>query len=440
MNMPSTTSTVPGSGWSAQQLEALDAVRAWMRDPMADRVFFLAGYAGTGKTTLARYFAEMIGGLVLFAAFTGKAASVLRRKGCPEARTLHSILYDVADADRSRLRELVAEKSDADRKIALIKESGKTESIELDFLTNRAHYLEREIAQERERTRGPRFALNPNSIMKDASLLILDECSMVDKRLGEDALSFGKRILVIGDPAQLPPVYGQGYFTSNEPDFLLTEIHRQAHDNPIVRAATAIRERRMVPYGDWGAIRHLRRSEIDGHTFATECARRGSMILCGKNETRRAINRAVRHYLGFKSPLPENGEPLVVLRNDHELGVLNGVVCRSLAAPDYDAFDDSYMIELEYEGRRLLPTPMDPVPFRMYWNKKLGEDWSPSSNRHLLALDWAYAITVHKSQGSEWEDVTLWDDAFGRGDLRWQWLYTAVTRASERLTIVSGAP
>ena len=64
---------------------------------------------------------------------------------------------------------------------------------------------------------------------------MIDECSMVDAELGRDLLSFGKPILVLGDPAQLPPVKGGGFFTEAEPDVMLTQIHRQAEDNPIIR-------------------------------------------------------------------------------------------------------------------------------------------------------------------------------------------------------------
>ena len=58
---------------------------------------------------------------------------------------------------------------------------------------------------------------------------------MVDEELGRDLLSFGKKVLVLGDPAQLPPVKGGGFFTEAEPDVMLTEVHRQAADNPIIR-------------------------------------------------------------------------------------------------------------------------------------------------------------------------------------------------------------
>ena len=177
--------------WSPQQDDALMAVERW-RKAGGQQVFRLFGYAGAGKTTLARHIAENAGGDVAFAAFTGKAAHVMRQKGCVGATTIHSLIYRP-----SRVEE----------------EEGE-----------------------------PSFTIRHDAPAADADLIIIDECSMVDEDLGRDLLTFGKPVLVLGDPAQLPPVKGGGYFTEGEPDFMLTEIHRQAADNPIIRLSMAIRE------------------------------------------------------------------------------------------------------------------------------------------------------------------------------------------------------
>src|SRR5687767_2078640 len=149
--------------WSPQQDGALLAVKTWLEDENSSQVFRLFGYAGTGKTTLAKHFAESVDGLVLYAAFTGKAALVLRQKGC-YATTLHSLIY------------------------APVGETPEGQPI---------------------------FGLNPDSELSEAKLLIVDECSMVNEELGSDVLSFGVKVLVLGDPFQLPPVEGAGFFTSH---------------------------------------------------------------------------------------------------------------------------------------------------------------------------------------------------------------------------------
>ncbi|MEM6463825.1 MAG: ATP-dependent RecD-like DNA helicase, partial [Pseudomonadota bacterium] len=147
--------------FSNQQDQALKAVSAWLKQGKSP-LFRLFGYAGTGKTTLARHFAEHVDGDVQFAAFTGKAAQVLRSKGAANAKTIHSLIY------RPRGEEAVEDE-----------ETGKT-SI------------------------SPMFSLNRQSPVAKASLVIVDECSMVDEELGSDLMGFGTPILVLGDPGQLP--------------------------------------------------------------------------------------------------------------------------------------------------------------------------------------------------------------------------------------------
>lgn len=395
--------------WNFQQAQALDAVGQWLRDPNAPQVFRLFGYAGTGKTTLAKHLAAQEDGLVLFAAYTGKAASVLRDRGCAEASTLHSLLYSVRDKDRSELLRLREELKTMDKKHRDYAETAAMERAEL------------------ERVRAPAFSLNPASLLNDAKLLVVDEVSMVGERIGRDAETFGKKILVLGDPAQLPPVRGGGYFTEAEPDILLTEIHRQAADNPIIRWATMARKGEMIPHGDAGLAKKFVRAKVDDQWLATMAGQ----ILCGKNETRRTLNQRIRKKLGFTSEYPEEGDALICLMNDHKLGVLNGVMCQAHGAATHEVgTPDALALDLKYEGRLLLDQVVDSAPFR-------GLDGDPF--RKYLQLDYGYAITVHKSQGSQWPTITIYDDGFGKRDpsVRRRWLYTAITRAEHKLNIVT---
>ena len=93
----------------------------------------------------------------------------------------------------------------------------------------------------------PRFVLNEQSIVRDAKLIVLDEVSMVGAEMAHDLLAFGKPILVLGDPGQLPPIKGDGAFTSDDPDVMLTEIHRQAGESAIIRLATLARQASRSP-------------------------------------------------------------------------------------------------------------------------------------------------------------------------------------------------
>ena len=134
--------------FTPHQDAALTAASNWLKATRGRAsIFRLFGYAGTGKTTLAKHLAEGVDGKVLFAAFTGKAACVMRSKGCPGAATIHSLIY------RAR-------------------ESG-------------------------EET--PSFELWGEAPASKARLIVIDECSMVDAELARDLMSFGVPLLVLGE-------------------------------------------------------------------------------------------------------------------------------------------------------------------------------------------------------------------------------------------------
>ncbi|WP_187971388.1 ATP-dependent DNA helicase [Aquibium microcysteis] len=372
--------------FSPQQDAALKAVARWLKDGRP-QIFRLFGYAGTGKTTLARHFAEHVDGQVQFAAFTGKAAQVLRSKGATNARTIHSLIY------RPRGEEAVADET-----------TGKT-------------------------SMSPTFSLNRQSPIARAKLVVVDECSMVDEQLGRDLLTFGTPILVLGDPAQLPPISGGGFFTEHEPDVLLTEIHRQARDNPIIRLALDVREGREFIKGDYGTAKVIGREDVDRDLVLA-----ADQVLVGTNRTRRRYNARLRELKGFEGPLPMAGDKLVCLRNDPAKGLLNGSLWKVMTASR----------ETVKPGINLLVSPEEDDPERGVAKIKLlkaaFEDpdaeigWQ--QKKRFDDFDYGYALTVHKAQGSQWDDVVLFDESFAFRDTRERWLYTAITRAAERLTIV----
>ncbi|MBU2486896.1 MAG: ATP-dependent RecD-like DNA helicase [Alphaproteobacteria bacterium] len=372
--------------FSPQQDEALKAVSRWLKDGRTP-IFRLFGYAGTGKTTLAKYFAEHVDGEVLFAAFTGKAAQVLRARGAKNARTIHSLIY------RPKGEEEVSDE-----------ETGKT-------------------------TVSPLFSLNRQSPLAQAALIIIDECSMVDEALGKDLMSFGTPILVLGDPGQLPPISGGGFFTEHEPDILLTEIHRQARDNPIIDLAMQVREGREIMHGDYGTAQVIGKNEVD-----RDMVLEADQVLVGINRTRRRYNQRLRELKGFDQTYPQAGDKLVCLRNDPAKGLLNGSLWQVMTSsketvkpginllvrPEDDDMDrGSAKI-------KLLKSAFDDPDLEVPWQTKKRYD----------DFDYGYALTVHKAQGSQWNSVVLFDESFAFRDSRERWLYTAITRAAERLVIV----
>lgn len=361
--------------WSPEQDAALKAVSAWLKARNAPQIFRLFGYAGTGKTTLAKTLAEDVVGDVAFGAYTGKAALVLRSKGCRDASTIHSLIYRTREAD----------------------------------------------------TETPTFVLNAESAAAKADLIIIDECSMVDEDLGRDLLSFGTKVLVLGDPAQIPPVKGGGYFTEAEPDIMLTEVHRQAADNPIIALSMQIREGGRLDCGTYGESRVIRRSQLNA-AIVTQA----DQLLVGINRSRRAYNRRMRELLGHEHPMPEAGDKLVCLRNDKKKGLLNGGTW--LVDTLYPMRGAKLrMSVVPEEDTRKKPVRISVLPAFF----EDGEEELPYAlRRDSDEFDYGYALTVHKAQGSQWGHVVLFDESFAFREHRSRWLYTGVTRAAERLTVV----
>ncbi|MET0633334.1 MAG: AAA family ATPase [Xanthobacteraceae bacterium] len=362
--------------FTPHQDAALTAVADWLKAGRTrSSVFRLFGYAGTGKTTLAKHIAEAVDGKVLFAAFTGKAACVMRSKGCHGASTIHSLIY------RTR-------------------ESG-------------------------EET--PSFELWNEAPASKAKLIVIDECSMVDAELARDLMSFGVPLLVLGDPAQLPPIQGGGFFTDVVPDAMLTEVHRQAQDDPIVRLSMDIRAGNGIAEGQYGATQVVRRDELDPKRVLD-----ADQVLVGRNATRRAYNARLRQRRGFAEALPMAGDKLVCLRNNRRKGLFNGGLWMVKERPRTRRQILRMHLRPDEElGERTVKVSVRPECFtggieELEWPQRKKYD----------EFDFGYVLTVHKAQGSQWDDVVLFDESRAFPDNRERWLYTGVTRAAKRLTIV----
>ncbi|PQA86128.1 ATP-dependent DNA helicase [Hyphococcus luteus] len=360
--------------WSPQQDDALVAVERW-RKAGESQVFRLFGFAGAGKTTLARHIAENAGGEVAFAAFTGKAAHVMRQKGCVGATTIHSLIYRPSRADEEDEGE-------------------------------------------------PSFTIRHDAPAADADLIVIDECSMVDEDLGKDLLSFNKPVLVLGDPAQLPPVKGGGFFTEGDPDFMLTEIHRQAADNPIIRLSMAIRE------GESFDEQSEECRVISKRDVQTEEIMEADQILVGANRTRKRYNDRLRELHGHAADTPEAGEKLVCLRNNKKKGLLNGGLWTVERTMKPKGGRVRFAVRPEEGGKAVTVTVprgfFTEGPETVPWLQRKGAD----------EFDYGYALTVHKAQGSQWDNVVLFDESYMFREHGARWLYTGVTRAAERLTLV----
>ena len=400
--------------WTHQQSEALHDIADWLREPLtpANQVRKLFGYAGTGKSTMAKEINGMVGGRALPCAYTGKAASVMARKGLPGATTVHRLIYDPMGDGKEHVRKLEEEL----RLLERVEDKSRGLAMRLAAV--------RRSLEEAKKNSGPQFILKEESEISSAPLVLLDECSMVAQRMAEDLLSFGVRVLVMGDPAQLPPVRGTGFFMDGRIDNMLTDIRRQALDNPIIRLATDVREGRSLAYGDYGessVVQKVTAEQAVGH----------EQVLCGTNKMRMNINARRRQIDERTSPFPQVGERLVCLRNDHDLGLLNGTLWNSLrdTAHPYDDDGQVYLSIEPEEGGQPLGIPAEAS---LFINEATADvSWRSRGQQ----FTYGYALTVHKSQGSQFDSVLIFDDWHNSESHR-QWLYTGITRAAVRVTVV----
>jgi exodeoxyribonuclease-5 len=436
---------------TGQQVQAVDTVRAWYRnDATSTQVFRLFGYAGTGKTTLAKHLVDALGlnGRTRFATFTGKAAHVLTGKGC-DAQTIHSLIYQPVSKAREHLDELRA------RRAATTDPSQQRE-------------LDDAIKIETAELDQPGWIVNPRSELEHADLLVLDEVSMVDNVMAHDLLDFGVPTLVLGDPAQLPPISGAGYFVDCDPDVLLTQIHRSALDSPVTRLATAVRNS--------GSDRALGIPGMDAdsgrwHRPLTPAeASRFDQVICWRNATRWRIINSMRKVAGHSGD-PRPGERIIGLVNDREAGVLNGeqftVVSVTNDSETASTWSTRRQTAADDENSRVLDMVVQPeqgLPRRIRtwavgFTGEKGEATAKRASsgqfrtRGVVAATFAHAVTVHKAQGSQWRKVLVVDETSGlrqvtgrsevesgadpasaheAADLMARrWLYTAVTRAGD---------
>jgi exodeoxyribonuclease-5 len=366
---------------SADQIAAVDKIRTWFKTPHAARrpVFQLCGYAGTGKTSVVAKAVQDMNISVIYATLTGKAASVLRAHGMP-AMTLHSLLY------RARFNSVSQEVT---------------------------------------------FRFNPQSAAGDVALIVVDESSMVGPAVGSDLMRFDTPVLALGDPGQLPPVDGRGFFSSMPPDVVLTTIHRQAADNPILHLATQARTGEAIPLGRYGTSEVILGADIDeGALWSAD------QVLVGTNTTKDRLNSRARAYFNMHGPVPQFGEKLVCLRNNYKYGVMNGEMFSVVdCTPKAGGYLSMTLATLD----RYEPTVVENVPvMRSAFDPSAPAVFMDDVEGRTVRLAYGYAITVHKAQGSQWDHPVVIDESRVFRDAQTNWLYTAITRAAEKVTVVRG--
>lgn len=352
----------------------------------------IAGYAGSGKSTLVKFIIDALEideDDVVYIAYTGKASLVLRNKGCSNSITAHRLLYRAIEKP-DRTYEFIPKKS-----------------LEYDY-----------------------------------RLIVLDECSMLPQEMWDLLLSHKVHVIALGDPGQLPPVDGIST-TLNNPHVMLDEVVRQAQDNPIIRLSMDIRAGKWINYGGTKECR------IIAHEQASDRLLMGAdQVLCGKNITRHSLNERLRKIkFGEQySAAPINGDKIICLHNewqelgDNEEPLVNGMIgtVMNIELSEGRLYNPKMIANfISDNGGTYNNLQMD---YKIFAEKETTinkENWYKYMYaKKAYEFDYGYAITVHKFQGSEAEKVVVFDEWLGDREYHCKWLYTAVTRASKMLVVV----
>lgn len=398
---------------NADQAAADKKIRDWFFNG-TKQFFVLSGYAGTGKTSLLKHVVKETLKLddLYSAAFvtpTGKAATVLIKNGV-SACTVHRLIY------QSQVSEQEVE------------------------INGKKIKVERLIFRRRE------------SIDKAIKLIILDEASMVSDDVLSDIANFGVKVLLCGDNAQLPPVEGFNSFLKN-PDYVLTQIVRQQQDNPIIRLSELAREGKPIPFGNYGDKAFV----LYGRRFyggqRERLLKRSDQIICGLNKTRVKINGEMRRILGFEG-LPQHGDKLICTLNNWEtfidgeakFNLVNGIIGTAIE-PFYDL--NAHMGFTQFKPDFLDGNCPEALPFDTgifehgeYSYKhgdtfaKFDENGEATGVFTLNRFEFGYCISCHKAQGSEFDNVIIFDESFAFKEDANRWLYTALTRARKKLILI----
>lgn len=384
---------------SEDQKQVLRRVWKWVMKKESPYLTF-GGYAGTGKTTMIAVFRKVLHKRhpeikVAFCSYTGKATRVLEK-------TLHDYKALFKGDRRGTIHSLIYE--------PVTNEQGRVISW-----------------KQKDKLK--------------ADLIIVDEASMVDSRIWSDLHSYDTPILAVGDHGQLPPIRGD-FNLMEDPQLKLEKIHRQAKDNPIIQIAEKVRQGKKVPVGEYGSVTKLSRTDWGTKQEVEDILSNFSqdwLVLVGYNHSRLQLNQEIRRFLGMQTEEPEPGDLIICLKNNYEKSIYNGMrgkiqTIRSL--------ENEEGVEKWYEIKALMDNE------QIYEGRVLKQQFNQSQTIQRLPdmdykqmgdlFDFGYVLTVHKAQGSQAPNVLLFEERFKRmNDEEWRrWLYTAVTRAEEKLVII----
>lgn len=395
---------------SSDQQFALDRMIDWYRNREGDFLSF-GGVAGCGKTTILAEYRSLIyktyGSSISVAhlCFTGKAASVLREKLKSKnllfpddyCGTIHSAIYEpIVEND-----EVVGWQ-----------------------LKEKLSY----------------------------ALIIIDEASMVYEKLFNDLKSYNIPILACGDHHQLDPVGDTSINLVQNPDIKLEKVHRFAENNPLIKISILAREEGYIPHGRYGqSVCKVKKDHPIINKFINNSGDfSDTAILCGFNKTRLHINEQIRKLKKRKGLYPFSGERVICLKNNKDAKycpIYNGVLGTVSSCFNHGVYLEMEIL-IDGESKKYIGdisiNSFNSVDFKM--NEFIEKyDYTEDTfnkpkkiKKYLDYFDYGYALTVHKSQGSEWNRVLVIEQPcqYWSGEKWNRWLYTAITRSKKELLIV----
>lgn len=391
-----------------KQLQGLEL--AITRYKTGNKTTVIAGYAGTGKSTLVKFIIAALQneGIdpdkdVVYTSFTGKATQVLQKKGNKNVSTLHKLLFE-------------------------------------HFPRPDGTFYRRPVA----------------SI--PYKIVVVDECSMVPKELLKRLLYYNVYVICLGDPGQLPPINkDDDNHLLDCPHIFLDEIMRQEEQSEIIKLTMDIRDGKPLNHFVGKEVQILDKDEL-----TTGMLQWADQIICSTNATRVALNNQMRNLLG-RGDSPEDGDKIICLRNYWEKisedgqPLVNGTIGHL-----YNSFDSFLRIPAYITNGRLNKIDTVIANFKaddeitnfenLTMDKKMILEGEPTLNfresyklsknvKYIasmpLSFTYGYAITCHKAQGSEWDNVLVIEENFPFDkEEHKKWLYTAATRAAKKLVII----
>lgn len=393
---------------SEDQAQALDVLLNRLRTTQ-DKALVLTGPAGCGKTTLAKELIRQLhkeGRFVVGAAPTGKAALRFGQVTRLKASTMHSLLY------RERVTDL----------------------------------------------EGDMHFSRPQPPCEPGEVVLIDEASMIGSKLYNDFMSKvpdGAQVVFLGDKEQLSPVKDTWGANLENPTARLTQVHRQALDNPVLAFATAVRcgeARRWL--SEWAnkddRLQVLEDEDLVAWLEYERKQKSDATCLTYTHGKRKLINDKLRHLLGHRGLLVE-GDLVVVKANNRASGYCNGevltvtsvgpVTSHLLLLPEYGHDPDEFLQVTfdDEEAPWLIRKALIEAPPGAFWSWKESLSKHDPAKDYTLHIHYGQCLTVHASQGSQWNSVGFQLDSKYRNlaardpDEGRRMLYTAATRASDRL-------